>query len=211
MTYLRELVQSPSLEVKWKLLSSDSLWPHGIYSPWNSPGQNTGVGNCFLLQVIFPTQGSNPGLPHSRRIFYQLSRKESLLWKALFIGLLWCGKCHTEGRNSLYKFLYNRVLKFVALGGDIDVDRVSVTGKTWRRLEIKCHTVWNLGQWPFSGVSWSNSYKYYVNSNWTEQMIFNKTGTLEHPQITFIIVWICKWLLCRDCGREAYRRRNSGE
>ena len=37
---------------------SDSLWPHGIYSAWNSPGQNTGVGSLSLLQGIFPTQGS---------------------------------------------------------------------------------------------------------------------------------------------------------
>ena len=42
---------------------SDSLWPHGLYSPWNSPGQNTGVGSCSLLQGIFPNQESNPGLP----------------------------------------------------------------------------------------------------------------------------------------------------
>ena len=34
----------------------DSLWPHGPYSPWNSPGQNTGVGSLSLLQGIFPTQ-----------------------------------------------------------------------------------------------------------------------------------------------------------
>ena len=34
------------------------------YSPWNSPGQNTGVGGLSLLQGIFPTQGWNPGLPH---------------------------------------------------------------------------------------------------------------------------------------------------
>ena len=51
---------------------SNSLWPHGLYSPWNSPGQNTGVGNRSLLQGIFPTQGSNPGLPHCRQILYQL-------------------------------------------------------------------------------------------------------------------------------------------
>ena len=39
----------------------------------NSPGQNTGVGSLSLLQGIFPTQGSNPDLPHCRRILYQLS------------------------------------------------------------------------------------------------------------------------------------------
>ena len=42
---------------------------------WNSPGQNTGVDSCFLLQGIFPTQESNPGLPHCKWILYQLSQK----------------------------------------------------------------------------------------------------------------------------------------
>ena len=54
---------------------SDSLQPHGLYGPWNSAGQNTGVGRLFLLQRIFPTQGSNPGLLHYRQILYQLSHK----------------------------------------------------------------------------------------------------------------------------------------
>ena len=49
---------------------SDSLPHHGLYSPWNSLGQNTGVGSLSLLQGIFPTQGSNPGLPHRRQILY---------------------------------------------------------------------------------------------------------------------------------------------
>ena len=56
---------------------SKSLRPHGLHSPWNSPGQNTGMGSLFLFQGIFPTQGSNPGLPHSGQIPYQLSHKGS--------------------------------------------------------------------------------------------------------------------------------------
>ena len=55
----------------------DSLWPYVLYSPWHSPGQNTGVGSLSLLQGIFPTHGSNPGLPHCRRILYQLSQQGS--------------------------------------------------------------------------------------------------------------------------------------
>ena len=51
------------------------LRPHGLYSPWNSPGQNTGAGSLSLIQGIFPTQGSNPGLPHCKWILYQLSHK----------------------------------------------------------------------------------------------------------------------------------------
>ena len=56
---------------------SDSLLPHGLWSPWNSAGQNTGVGSLSLLQGMLPTQGSNLGLPHCRQIFYQLSLKGS--------------------------------------------------------------------------------------------------------------------------------------
>ena len=56
---------------------SSSLQPYGLYSPRNSPGQNTGVGSLSLPQGIFPSQGSNPGLPHCRRILYQLSHKGS--------------------------------------------------------------------------------------------------------------------------------------
>ena len=60
-------------------VASDSLWPHRlyVYSPWNSPGQNIGVGSLFLLQGIFPTEGLRPGLPHCTQILYQLSHKGS--------------------------------------------------------------------------------------------------------------------------------------
>ena len=50
---------------------SNSLWTRELYSPWNFPHQNAGVGS--LLQGIFITQGSNPSLPHSRQILYRLS------------------------------------------------------------------------------------------------------------------------------------------
>ena len=64
---------------------SYSLQPRGLYSPWNSPGQNTGVGSLSLLQMIFPTQGLNPDLPQCRWILYQLSHNGSpriLEWAA---------------------------------------------------------------------------------------------------------------------------------
>ena len=61
---------------------SDSLQPCGLQPtrllcPWDSPGKNTGVGCHALLQGIFPTQGSNPGLPYCRRVLYQLSHQGS--------------------------------------------------------------------------------------------------------------------------------------
>ena len=57
--FLAPLSESESCSVM-----SSSLRHHGLYSPWNSPGQNTGIGSRSLLQEIFPTQGLNPGLLH---------------------------------------------------------------------------------------------------------------------------------------------------
>ena len=66
--------------IKWKWSVAQlcpTLWPHELSSLWNSPGQNTGVGSLSLLQQIFPTQGSNPGLPHCRWMLHQLSHQRS--------------------------------------------------------------------------------------------------------------------------------------
>ena len=61
---------------------SDSVRPHRrqpprLPRPWDSPGKNTGVGCHFLLQGVFPTQGSNPGLPHCRGLLYRLNHQGS--------------------------------------------------------------------------------------------------------------------------------------
>ena len=61
---------------KWKSFFCVRLW-HGLYSPWNSPAQNTGVGSCSLLQGIFPTQGLNSDLLYCKWILYQLSHQEA--------------------------------------------------------------------------------------------------------------------------------------
>ena len=77
---------SSHLEGESHSVVSDSLRPHGLYSPWDCLGQNTGMGSLFLLQEIFPIQGSNPGLPHCGRILYQLSHQGSpriLEWVAI--------------------------------------------------------------------------------------------------------------------------------
>ena len=61
---------------------SDFLPPHGLkltrlLGPWNFPGKSTGVGCYLLLQGIFPTRGSNPGLSHCRQTLYHLSYQGS--------------------------------------------------------------------------------------------------------------------------------------
>ena len=80
LTFTQWRLSSSPMEDTWssKSLSvvSDSLWLQELYSPRNSPSQNTGVGSLSLLQGIFPIQGLNPGPPHWGQILCQLSHKE---------------------------------------------------------------------------------------------------------------------------------------
>ena len=62
----------------------DAVRLHGLYPAWlisprTPPGKNTGVGSHALLQEIFPTQVSNPGLPNCGQILHHLSHQGSLL------------------------------------------------------------------------------------------------------------------------------------
>ena len=86
---------------------SDSLWPHGLYSPWNSSGQNTGVGSLSLLQQIFPTQESNRGLLHCRQILYQLSYEGSP-YKLMDGNICSCNHpwILLIGKNIVYQLLF---------------------------------------------------------------------------------------------------------
>ena len=70
---------------KWKWshsVVSDSSQPHGLQPtgllhPWDFPGKSTGVGCHFLLQGIFLTQGSNPGLLHCRQTLYRWATRQA--------------------------------------------------------------------------------------------------------------------------------------
>ena len=57
---------NPSQNLKVKVAQlCPTLRPHGLYSPWNSPGQNTEVGSLSLLQGIFPNLEIEPWSPAS--------------------------------------------------------------------------------------------------------------------------------------------------
>ena len=75
-----QIIVPPTNTLKWSeshSVVSDSLWPHRLYSPWNSPGHNIGVGSYSLLQGIFPTEGLDPGLQHCRHILHLPSHQRS--------------------------------------------------------------------------------------------------------------------------------------
>jgi len=97
--------------------SCPTLQPHDLYSPWNSLVQNTGVGSLSLLQGIFPTQESNPDLPHCWRILYQLSHKgnpnESTIAQSCLT--LWDPVAYSPPGSSVHGILQVRILEWVAI------------------------------------------------------------------------------------------------
>ena len=99
---------------------SDSLWPHGLYSLWNSPGQNTGVGSCSLLQEIFSIQESNQGFLHCRQILYHLSHQGMSKKSNSDNNLKW-SESHSAVSDSLppdglysHGILQARILEWIA-------------------------------------------------------------------------------------------------
>ena len=81
---------SVSFSVVSNSLRSMDCSPVRLLCPWDSPGKNTGVGSHSLLQGIFPTQGSNLGLPCCRQILYHLSHQENHL-NYVYIYVWKCG------------------------------------------------------------------------------------------------------------------------
>ena len=72
------------------LVVSDSLRPHGLYPPrllcpWDSLGQDPGMGCHALLQGIFLTQEWNPYLLHCRQILYRATREAVLVYSLCII------------------------------------------------------------------------------------------------------------------------------
>ena len=72
----------------WDSLQPYGLEPTRLLCPWDSPSKNTRVGCYALLQRIFLTQGSNPGLPHCRWILYHLSHQGSFCLPSRAFNLL---------------------------------------------------------------------------------------------------------------------------
>ena len=102
---------------------SDSLWPYGLYSPWNSLGQNTGVGSLSLLWGIFPTQGSNPGIPHCRLILYQLSHKGSPIpTPTPFLKLNHCALWHSWSVIHKIPYFVNSFFTFFCFLHQLNYD-----------------------------------------------------------------------------------------
>ena len=106
---------------------SDSLWPHGLYSPWNSPGQNTGVGSLSFFQGIFPTQELNWDLLLCRQILYQLN-----YWGSYILKL-------DQFKDDVIPWIARRSNQSILR--EINLSKYSLKGQKLK-LHYFCHLMW---------------------------------------------------------------------
>ena len=92
----------------------------------DSPGKNTGVGCHALFSGIFPTQGSNPGLPHCRHILYHLSHQGSLDATKTSIFIL---RFRSPHRENFIGHLVVRTSQVGKCSGLRQTDSAESTGK----------------------------------------------------------------------------------
>ena len=146
------LIMRVKVKVAQFCTDSLSVTPRTIHSPWNSPGQKTGVGSCSLLQGIFPTQGSNcrspalqadslPAEPQGKPKNTGVGSPSLLQWvfltQELNQGLLHC-------KQILYKPSFKgspRMLEWV----DYPFSSGSSWPKNWTR--VSCIAGWFFFNW----------------------------------------------------------------
>ena len=123
MNAAMKLRDTCSLEGKpWQVceslsVTSDSLRLHGLYSPWNPPGQNNGMGSCSFHHGIFPTQGLNPVSCIAGGFFASWATREAkacVLVTQLYLTLWDPMDCSPPG-SSVHGILQARMLEWVAV------------------------------------------------------------------------------------------------
>ena len=131
---------------------SESLWPYGLLPtrlicPWDFPGKNTGVGCHFLLQGIFPTQGSNKGLPHCRQTLYYPLSHQGVVKSLNRVWLCNPVDCSPPG-SSVHGILQARILEWVAIsfsrGSSWPRDRTQVS-----HIAGRCFNLWATREVPY--------------------------------------------------------------
>ena len=89
-------VMSDSLHTPWTVATR-------LLCPWDFPGKSTGMGCHFLLQGIFPTQGSNPGFLHCKQMLYSLGHQGNLLEYLTHLKYLshYLKDSHSDPQNNM--------------------------------------------------------------------------------------------------------------
>ena len=125
-------------------------WTVAYLCPWDFPGNSTGVDCHFLLQGIFPTQGSNPGLLHCRQTLYHLSHQGSYLpnytTNSFFI-ILHPVLDHASNNKYLLNELITqlRFSVWVMTKRETGTERILSHSRAWFSFFRMGHRVWGKG------------------------------------------------------------------
>ena len=176
---------------------SSPLWPHGLQSArlfrlWNSPGKNTGVGSHSLLQGIFPTQGSNPGLLHYRWILYCLSHQGSPEKELNIIDFVWWLNYYYFLFLDCFPFFLNFLTSLIKC-------IIWTLGKAW---EAKVFSRQEAGRGHGRDLTWEGPIRpcswlhFQCNLSKTEITLSKSECSLpNHPVFPIILVYSILFLL----------------
>ena len=133
----RAVESSQKVKVKVKSLSRARLFATSwivactkLLHPWDFQGKSTGVGCHFLLQGMFPTQGSNPGLSHCRQTLYCLSHQGSPCSPYWQVYTKTLGKSEGTKFNKVFETFYKA--KVIKQHGNETKTDTWISGTEWR-------------------------------------------------------------------------------
>ena len=149
---------------KWKVKVKSLSRVRLLVTPWTA-AQNSGVGSLFLLQGIFPTQGSNTGLPHCRWILYRQRTREQ----------------RVNFRSCQERFSLGSVLVF--------------TPPTSMRFWYVCTLSWiQLFVTPRTVAHQAHLSMRFPRQEYWSGLTFPPLGDLPHPGINSHLLH-CRWIL----------------
>ena len=165
---------------------SNSLWPHGLLPtrllcPWDSPGKNTGVGCHFLLQGVFLTQGSNPGLPHCSKHF--------TIWTILHIRWTkyWSNSFSVSPSNE-----YSRLISFRIVWLDLLAVQRTLKNLLQHHNFLQCSAFFMV-QLSHPYMTTQKNYSFdYMDLCKVMSLLFNMLSKFLslHPLITTQLYWL---------------------
>ena len=122
---------------------SDSLWPHGPYSPWNSPGQNTSPES--LLWRIFLTHGSNPDLPHCRQDSLPTELDSPLRYNTLIIFHSLSTELILDTMIKEASFIMREVGVYLGASNPFLYSPIPLLGTLCRKITVSSRREWREG------------------------------------------------------------------
>ena len=172
---------------------SNSLWPHGLHSPWNSPGRNTGVGSPSLLQGIFPTKFLTRGFMSSSKMV-KVTEFEELCNTVVDNWNMSVGSGRVVQSRLALTSLTCIQSCVCGSGGDFHPDCLGLEQLTWASIALSCLSS------SSAASRFSHAYPSHGNGQSARQQVETRKGSwnldLEMVPSYFHLILLAKvtWL-----------------